>query len=170
MTSIGGNAFYGCAALTSIYIPNSVTNIQDHFNGYCNNLDTLKVDTENSVYDSRNDCNAIIETATNKLITACNNTIIPNTVQIINNFAFWGCDKLTSIVIPKSVITINDNAFYYSEGLTSVTFEMQTPQSFGKTVFAGCDSLTSIFVPLDSVEAYRTATNFTEYADKIKEI
>ena len=73
------------------------------------------------VYDSRNNCNAIIETKSNTLIAGCASTIIPNSVTSIGKQAFWGCKSLTSITIPSSVTSIGDMAFCCCSSLTSIT-------------------------------------------------
>ena len=78
----------------------------------------MVVDSENPNYDSRNDCNAIIETATNELAFGCKNTVIPNTVTSIGKNAFKGITGMTSIEIPESVVSIGDNAFALCFDLT----------------------------------------------------
>ena len=88
VTSIGEEAFRGCPWLRSVEIPNSVTSIGNYAFFECSGLTSIKVENGNSVYDSRENCNAIIETATNKLIVGCQNTIIPNSVTSIGDYAF----------------------------------------------------------------------------------
>ena len=92
---------------------------QNPFGG-CSSLSIIKVDKNNEVFDSRNNCNAIIETGTNKLITGCKNTIIPNTVTTICIRAFMGCKNLTYINIPSSVITLEQQAFSNCINLESI--------------------------------------------------
>ena len=96
-------AFFGCTGLTSITIPNSVTEIGEMaFYGW-SGLTSIIVANGNSKYDSRDNCNAIIETETNSLIVGCKNTTIPNSVTEMGKGAFADCTGLTSISIPNSV-------------------------------------------------------------------
>ena len=121
VTSIGEDAFRCCENLTSITIPSSVTNIGEGAFYGCESLTQIKVDSGNPVYDSRDNCNAIIETKSNTLIAGCASTIIPNSVTSIGKQAFWGCKSLTSITIPSSVTSIGDMAFCCCSSLTSIT-------------------------------------------------
>ncbi len=146
VTSIGVDAFRDCSGLTSITIPNSVTSIGDDAFWGCSGLTTINVEAGNAFYDSRNNCNAIIKTATNTLITGCKNTAIPNSVTRIGNFAFEGCSGLTSITIPNSVTSIGQGAFSDCSGLTSVTIP-NSVTSIGAAAFGDCTGLTSITIP-----------------------
>ena len=107
---------------------------------------TITVDSNNTVYDSRNNCNAIIETSTNTLIVGCKTTTIPKTVTSIGNYAFYGYENLTSITIPDSVTSIGDCAFEYCIELTSVTIGAGVTR-IGDSAFFGCSGLTSIIIP-----------------------
>ncbi|MBQ6166046.1 MAG: leucine-rich repeat protein [Muribaculaceae bacterium] len=127
-TGIAGEAFMGCSRLTAINIPNSVTSIGDDAFRSCISLASITVASDNPKYDSRNNCNAIIETATNTLIGGCKNTIIPNSVASIGDNAFAGCNGLTSIVIPNSVTEIGHNAFDGCTGLTGIVVESGNPR------------------------------------------
>ena len=111
VASIGPSAFSGCRELLSVTIPSAVKVIETKAFFNCGKLTSFSVDKENKTYDSRGNCNAIIETATNTLIYGCKNTVIPNTVTKIGEEAFAYCVALTSIEIPNSVTDIKSGAF-----------------------------------------------------------
>ena len=146
ISAIANAAFNGCTGLTSITIPNSVTSIGSNPFSYCSSLVTITVDSGNSVYDSRNNCNAIIETNYNQLIAGCQNTVIPSSVAYIGNFAFQGCSGLTSIVIPNTDISIGRSTFEGCSGLTSITIP-NSVTSIENNAFKDCTGLTSITIP-----------------------
>ena len=145
VTSIGDAAFSNCVSLTSITIPSSVKSIDGNAFSGCFGLTSIVVEQGNSVYDSRENCNAIIETATNTLISGCANTVIPSNVKSIGNGAFVGCITLTSITIPSSVTRIIGNAFTGCSSLKSITIPSSV-QVVSISAFIGCSSLTSIKV------------------------
>ena len=145
VTHIDYWVFRGCSSLTSITIPSSVISINKSFEG-CNSLESITVAADNSVYDSRNNCNAIIETATNTLILGCKNTSIPNTITAIGESAFSNNSSLTSITIPNSVTSIGERAFLNCSSLTSITIP-NSVTSIGESAFWGCESFASITIP-----------------------
>ena len=146
VTSIGSSAFSYCSGLTSVEIPNSVTSIGDGLFSCCSGLTSIVVAEGNAKYDSRENCNAIIEKETNTLVVGCKNTIIPNSVTSIGSSAFYDCSGLTSVVIGNSVKSIGDNAFGYCSGLTSVVIP-NSVKSIGRNAFFGCSGLTSVEIP-----------------------
>lgn len=143
VTSLGSFAFYGSESLETITIPESVTSICDSAFHSCEILSEIKIDSNNKVYDSRENCNAIIETETNTMISGCMNTIIPDSVTSIGDSAFAGCKGLTSITIPDSVTSLGGALFFYCERLTSITIS-QSVTSMGTDLFHGCESLSEI--------------------------
>ena len=156
VTSIGLQAFAYCSGLTNILIPNSVTSIGENvFNG-CSKLESIIVESGNPKYDSRENCNAIIETESNTLVVGCKNTTIPNSVTSIGNRAFFYCSGLTSITMPNSVTSIGAGAFYGCETLVYV----KIPEGITiieEETFCHCESLVSIDIPDNVTRIYGSA-------------
>lgn len=156
VTSIDNYAFIGCSNLTSVNIPSSVVSISPYAFEYCSGLTSINVDVDNTVYDSRNSCNAVIEKSTNTLIAGCKNTSIPLSVTSIGYNAFYGCSGLTSINIPNSVTTIGISAFSGCSSLTSVNIP-NSVTIIGGSAFNNCTGLTSVTIP-------NSVTSISEYA------
>ena len=171
IASIGDGTFYNCSGLACITIPNSVTSITiDAFYG-CKNLASIVVAEENSVYDSRNNCNAIIETSTNTLILGCKSTIIPNSVTCIGRYAFSSCTGLTSIEIPNSVKSISFDAFSYCSGLTSITSLIPAEELFtvDTSVFNGVDKATcTLYVPAGAKSKYASTDGWKGFINIVE--
>ena len=143
---IGEGAFGHCNSLTSIEIPKSVLMIWYRpFEG-CNNLTNIVVAEDNPVYDSRDNCNAIIMSECNTLYAGCKNTCIPNTVTDIGPQAFLRCTSLYEIEIPSSVTTIWSSAFRDCTILSHIEIP-NSVTSIGEEAFEGCESLTNFIIP-----------------------
>lgn len=144
------DAFLNCFALEKVFLPASVERINSPFDN-CNSLSAIEVAPENQWYDSRNNCNAIIETATNTLIVGIKETTIPDTVTDISEYAFYGSGlMLKSITIPDSVRNIGRCAFYSCVHLEKVVMHRGV-KSIGESAFGVNDSLMTIILP-DTLE------------------
>ena len=188
VTSIGYGAFLKCSGITSITIGNSVSSIGLQAFVGCSDLSSIMIEKGNSYYDSRDNCNAIIETKSNTLISGCKNTIIPNSVTSIGESAFDNCSGLTSITIPNSITSIEYRAFYDCSGLTSVTIpnsvtsidgnafrdcsnltsitcEATIPPTCGSCCYDGVHKFIPVYVPANSIDAYKKANRWKEFTN-----
>ena len=165
VTSIGASAFNNCG-ITSINIPASVNDIGLHPFASCINLVDITVASTNTKYDSRNECNAIIETSSNTLISGCKTTTIPESVETIDDNAFQGMTGLTSITIPSGVKSIEYAAFSGCENLQSIVLP-NSVQHLDVAVFEQCYSLSSVTLStnVDWIEdaAFGSCTSLTTF-------
>ncbi len=177
VTSIGNYAFGGCFGLTSVTIPNSVTSIGYGAFGDCLGLTSVTI--PNSVTSIGNEafygCFGLTSVTIPNSVTSignyafynCNSltsVTIPNSVTSIGEYAFYQCSSLTSVTIPNSVTSIGEYAFYQCSSLTSVTMQSETPPALGNNVFGYG---VSIYVPCGSLDVYRSADGWSNYASKI---
>lgn len=126
VTYIGQCAFAECNGLTSVHIPAAVSYFDEGIFMSCENLREITVASDNPYYDSRDNCNAIIETEGNILRVGCNGTVIPNSVEVIGVFAFYG-QGITSITIPENITAIEPFAFQNCYSLTDVYSYLSDP-------------------------------------------
>lgn len=142
--SIGDYAFLGRTNLKNITIPANVTSIGERVFEYCDSLEKIKVDADNATFDSRDNCNAIIESATNTLILGFAKTVIPEGIETIGEYAFSDVKALTHITIPKSITEIKDGAFSACYNLSTVHLQKGI-QTIGQRAFAGCEVTDLVF-------------------------
>ena len=193
--SVGGYAFGEMPDLTSAYIPATVDTLGRGLFRVCPKLTSIVVDSANPKYDSRDNCNAVIETATNTLMAPCSTTVIPSTVTAIGADAYSDNTFLVgSFVIPEGITSIGQTAFTGCKGLVSMTLP-STLTELGVFAIAfnpALDTITclaveppattwgtfldpfqqngpdfKIYVPAASVEAYKAADGWSRHADVI---
>ena len=166
VTSIGNAAFEGCSGLTELILPNSVRSIGDIAFTYCSGLEKITVESGNSCYDSRDNCNSIIDTEFNTLIVGCKNSVIPNSVTSIGYYAFYGCSGLTELTLPDSVASIGDGAFICCSDLSKITSLAEIPPVCGSGVFDRVNKTNcELIVPIVSVTAYKQAEVWNEFSN-----
>lgn len=145
LKSIGFASFCECQNLESITIPESVEDVHaTSFEG-CDALCSIVVEKGNAVYDSRENCNAIIETKSNTLLHGCKNSTIPSSVTEIGVRAFRGCRGLEQMDVPKSVEIIGEQAFLDCKELKSVSLH-DGLKTVGLYAFGNC-ALSELTIP-----------------------
>lgn len=172
---IDSQAFFLCSGLTSITIPKHVAYIDQQAFGYCYNLGTISVDNENIPYDSRDNCNAIVDSYTNTIIRGTAQTVIPEDVKVIGDFAFSGCLPMKSFNIPEGVTSIGSYAFCQCNNLASISLP-KSVESIGEYAFYNCYNLTSVELPQSVAEikdytfAYCSKLASVSFPDELKAI
>lgn len=143
VTNIGERAFYGCKSLTNIIIPSSVVNMNGNpFLGWDGDLynESKAFVYERQVLFNKDKTTLIAYRSKEK------SYIIPNSVTNIGDNAFWHCESLTDINIPNSVTNIGNRAFSWCESLTNINIP-DSVTNIGYCAFLWCKSLTSINIP-----------------------
>lgn len=157
VTTIGDWAFAYNKGITSVVIPKSVTSFGVYV-FYATSIESIVVEQGNPRYDSRDNCNAVIETSTNTLLTGCSQSTIPSTVTSIGDYAFQDCD-LISVTIPNSVTSIGNSAFASNPNLTSIVIP-NSVTSIDYAAFTSCRGLTSVEIPNSVTSIGDFAFNF----------
>ena len=166
LTTIGDYAFNSCDGLHGVLnIPSNVTSIGIDAFRYCA-FSGINVNLENPVFDSRDNCNAIITTSANELRVGCVNTVIPHTVTAIGENAFCGVNGLTSIDIPNSVTSIGAGAFAFCFDLTGDLTIPNSVQTIGSGAFFQCEGFDGTLTLGEGVtyigdEAFRKCSHFS---------
>lgn len=160
ITTIGDSAFNGCSSLANVTIPNSVTSIDGWAFCNCDSLTSITIP------------NSVTFIGINAFYTCDSLTsiTIPNSVETIGDYAFSNCSNLTDATIGNGVTSIGLGAFQYCASLANVTVEASTPPILNIEVFANNANDRKIYVPAESVDTYKTASNWNAYANDIEPI
>ena len=160
VTTINSYAFFQSANLTNVEVPDSVTIIGESAFNHCTSLSSIIIpNSVTTISDS-----AFVN------CTSLSSIIIPNSVTTIGINAFAYDTNLLNIIIPNSVTKMGRNAFYGCSRLTIATVQATNPPTIGTSVFGGTHANLVIYVPSESVDAYKSASNWSTYADRIQAI
>ena len=165
LKTVGGHAFQDCKKLNEINIPRDLTktdNLEDIFHG-CP-IENISVADGNKFYDGRDNCNGVIETASDTLVLGCKNTNIPSTVKVIGNNPFVTIPS--ELIVPEGVEVLSDNAFYFNEDLKKISLP-STLKSIGSGAFWDCCSIREITIPEGISEIKDDTFNHCEKLEKI---
>lgn len=192
LVHLGDRAFIGNDELRKVTIPASLTSIEGNVFTFCHYLEEIIVDANNPKYDSRDNCNAIIETETNTLITGCRTTSLPYSVEVIGREAFAGAGMLTSIDIVGQVNTIGEYAFRDCTYLSDVIIGDHVENIGGWAFYSDCnireischavippvctddvfeqevEVLANLYVPNGCKEAYETSPQWMNFLNIIE--
>jgi len=180
VTSIGAYAFQYCVSLTSIVIPDGVTSIGAYAFRYCYNLSSVVIPGSltsigNYVFNLCYKLSSVvlsngIKSIGNYMFSECYSLasiVIPNGVTSIGDKSFYNCMTLSSVIIPDSVTSIGENSFDLCPLVKSYEFLREIPPSIRQETFIYISAMTKMYVPNASVQAYKSATNWTAYTNHI---
>ena len=162
---LGNSALGYCGKLTSLVIPAAVDTLDGSATTGCNNLVSLVVKPANKKYDSRDNCNAIIETKTNTLFRGCKNTIIPDDITTIGYYGFMSMDSLRTITLPAGTTLLEGFAFYNCKNLTSLTSLALNPPTirYANYTFQNVPDSLIVYVPAAALAAYQAADIWKQF-------
>ena len=165
VTAIEEMAFFNCAEITTLSIPATVRSIGAAITSCCTILNEITVDEASPYFDSRDNCNAIINTETGELLAGCNKTTIPEGVTAIGREAMRGMFDLEGIKLPSTLTYIGNRAFYYCKKLTGHLNIPEGVTEVATYAFYSCKGLTAISLPSTITTmgscAFRECTNVT---------
>lgn len=163
ITTLEGGAFYNCIGLTSVFIHKNITSIGEYAFSTCYGLEYLEVDEDNPVYDSRDNCNAIIETATNTLLFGSQYTTTPETIQHIAGMAYNINGTAKIITIPKNILSIGNLAWGDNKKTERIYCYCETPCEMGNEVFRDINKIIPVYVPAKSIALYQSANVWSQF-------
>ena len=183
-------AFDGCKSIKSLKIPQYVETINSTTFYGCSGLESITVSAGNAKYDSRNNCNAIIEKnvdysywdseqettiemIVSRLLLGCKNTSIPNGVELIGDGAFDNIEDLKSIILPSSILKIQQA--FRNTGLETVYSYITDPSKVSAIFVLGWDENTgesyypsTLYVPKGTKEKYLASESWNKFGQVIE--
>ena len=179
ITKIGSYAFTACSSLRSVLIPSTVTEIRAHAFSGCSSLSSVGLaEGITTIYDRAFQSTAIksiIIPSTVKTLglgtfaycSSLSSVTLPEGLPELAGSMFTNCQKMTSLTVPSTVTRIGSNVFQYADYIRTIILKRTTPPTILASTWT--DKITSFIVPKGCGDAYKSATNWSAYADKITE-
>ena len=170
--TIGYKAFANCPELTGVSIPKGVENIISGAFAGSPKLEWIEVDDDNTHFKSLKNkllCNTDITTIYAACPAALEGPVnLASDFERIEDWAFYGCEKITSIAFPASLLYIGDDAFENCTALAKISCRATTPPTIGGTdVFKGVDKSIPVYVPKASIASYKAEDEWKDFTNYI---
>ena len=156
--------------MSEVVITRQTVSLANRLLSNCASVKSIVVESGNTVFDSRNSCNAIINTSSNTLLFGCQSTVIPTNVKAIAAYAFEGHTGLKSVTLSTAITSIGEGAFSGCTGLTDITLKMSNPPSIKENTFSASTYSTAKLIVPEGVLSKLTGTTWAKFTNIVEDM